>query len=595
MRLRILSVLACVACGSPAPAPPVARALPASPVVAPARPSRARVDLGVRKSSYFLGENVLVDWCVVNTSAAPMTIDVGGDYRGSSRSLRFKVEVRDARGRPMADPDPNPYNLGGLSYSPTIAPGERWCQSLPLARYARIDAPGTYTVTATHDLGWKTGAPTGTARVTFAMPNAAEVERVVAAMEKLPDDPQRSAGKLSIDYADFSALRYDVYVGPLAKRAAAGQARAIDGLANVPTEAATRALVALLGSGSHDVSRAAARGLAMRLPDPALAGALGKRNPFENSYDAQRKYLAQSWVPALADDVRAAAHKRLASSDADDVRDGAFMLEAVGTAADGPELVKSLDAAIDRTRTTPAETDVYPVPRGACQELLRATNMLVDRGLAAPASPKSPGEVALWLVALDRARPAGWEAELGRAMRHPIAYVRQLAFERAPRGALAPALVSAVAVGLADRDADVAVAAAQLAQREHATALAPKVVRAMASQNGIRLNAVSQAAYELGARYDRARMLVSMLASQATFGAAMSELLGALDHHGYGSSGEPSEAERKALAARWSAFVTQHRADIEAGKPIALSAPGVTADLLPSGTKLRRRDGTEWP
>src|SRR5512135_479557 len=132
---RILAAsFSVAACASPAPtgtAPPVAIAAPSSvpaTVDAGTAPSgKARIDLGVRKPSYLLGENVLVDFCVVNTTGAPLTIEVGGDYRGSSRSLRFKVEVRDKSGAVMPDPDPNPMNFGGLGYSPKIEPGDKWC------------------------------------------------------------------------------------------------------------------------------------------------------------------------------------------------------------------------------------------------------------------------------------------------------------------------------------------------------------------------------------------------------------------------------------------------------------------------------------
>src|SRR5438094_7234758 len=101
-------------------------------------PGSARIDLAVRTPKRFLGENVLLDYCVVNTGSTPIAIDVGGDYRGSSRSLRFKVAVTDAKGVALPDPDPNPMNFGGMSYSPTIQPGKKWCQSLQLARYARF-------------------------------------------------------------------------------------------------------------------------------------------------------------------------------------------------------------------------------------------------------------------------------------------------------------------------------------------------------------------------------------------------------------------------------------------------------------------------
>src|ERR1041384_4424872 len=105
-----------------------------SSVYAAPIPGKAKIELGIRKPKSFLGENVLVDFCVVNADTKAITIGVGGDYRGSSRSLRFKVEVRDAKGNVLPDPDPQPYNLGGRGYSPSIEPGKKWCQSLPLAR-----------------------------------------------------------------------------------------------------------------------------------------------------------------------------------------------------------------------------------------------------------------------------------------------------------------------------------------------------------------------------------------------------------------------------------------------------------------------------
>jgi hypothetical protein len=558
---------------------------------------KARIDLKLRKAKHFLGENVQLDFCVVNTGASKIQIEVGGDYRGSSRALRFKVEVRDAKGVLVADPDPNPYNLGGIGYSPDIAPGKRWCSSLALMRYARIEAAGRYTITATHDLGWAQGAaPKGKATVEFAMPNAAQAEQVIAEMEKLPDDPNTSAGDLDKPYADWSALAFEPYVVPLEQRAQKGNVKAIGGLAHVPTPNATRALVKLLDHADSAIARATARGLAMRLPDPALNGQLGPRNPFENSLSEQRKYLAtKSWVPALADDVRAAARKRLASTDVTDQQDGAFMLEAVGTKDDAPDLIKALDVAIDRTRTVPPETDVYPMPRGALMELLRAAEILVARGYAAPATPAKPGELAIWLVSLRAgARPAGWEATLAKAMEHAIPHVRTLAMDHAP-DAVTAAHTQAVAKNLAHADLDVQVAAAQLAQRAKLVALGPEVVKAMKRATGLRLNILSNAAYMLGARYERAQMLVVRLSDKDAFDQALSELCDILQYSGRSTSGTLTDAMRTAVIPPWKKLVTDHRAEIEAGTKLPLTHKSVTKDLLPPTWKLGNPAGGQWP
>ena len=549
----------------------------------PVATGKARVELGLRKPQFFLGENVLVDFCVVNQSDETLKLEVGGDYRGSSRSLRFKVQVRDASGALVADPDPEPMNFGGMGYSPEIAPNKRWCQSLALMRYARIEAAGTYTITATHDLGWKDKgdvAPTGTATVKFVMPTAAQAEAVVANMASLPDDPNTSAGKVSAEYADFSTLHFNTYVLPLGARAKAGDVRAIDGLTWTPTEEATRALVIMLGAPNADVARAAARGLAMRLPDPALNGALGKRNPFEGTYSEQRKYLGKAWVPSLANDVRLAAKTRLASTEVRDQQDGAFMLEALGTPADGPDLIKALDVAIEKTRAVPPETNVYPVPRGACQELLRAMEMLVARGLAPVTSPTSPGQIAVWLFALDNAKPAGWEAQMTKLLRHSVAYVREIALDKVPAGS-GSKFVADVSANLASADPDVVVAAAKLAQRDKVVSVGKNVVAAIPKMTGIRLNIVSYAAFELGARQERADALIALLANKAVFLDVMRELFGLTSQQSYGSNGDTPDAERAVLATRWKAFVTKHAAEVKAGTKVPMEK-----DLVPSNWML---------
>lgn len=64
--------------------------------------------------------------------------------------------------------------------------------------------------------------------------------------------------------------------------AKAGNATALIGVGAIPAPEATRALIDLLGHADRAVARAAAQTLAMRMPDPALDGALGPRSPFRN-------------------------------------------------------------------------------------------------------------------------------------------------------------------------------------------------------------------------------------------------------------------------------------------------------------------------
>jgi hypothetical protein len=569
----------------------------------PPPPARATVTLGLDRTSFFLGENVLVHYCLVNTSEAPLTIEVGGDYRGASRSLRFETTVTDARGAVVPDPDPERYSMGGLGYSPVIAPGASWCQSLPLVHYARIDAPGRYTVRVVHDLGWPKGtAPAGETSVTFTAPTAAEAEGVVRAMEALPKDPNRSAGQKNGPYADFTTLRHGMYLAPLLARATQGSPDALAGLASIPTADTTRALVKLLGHPQPEVARGAASALALRLPDPALQGgtatALGVRNPFFNELPEQRKYLiAAAWTPDLADDVRAAARRLLAGAAPGDVKAGAFMLEAVGTKDDAADLVVALTRAIERTTTTPRETNIAPTPREACQELLRAAKVLVLRGVPAPARTTAPGELALWLVAKDHAQALGEkasEATFARALSHPILYLRRVAMERAPKP-LAPALVAAVRANLASTDIDTQLAAAWLAESQQLTALAPDLVSVIArTKDAYLLGVATRAAEHLGARGTRIDALVSRLTDTALGFEVLDRLLDSFGSNGRSAPNEVTPAQALALQAAWRAFVKQHRADLEAGRKLELDA-STPAALVPPGFIVHRPDQPNWP
>src|SRR5438094_6808173 len=117
-------------------------------------PEMARASIELDRKEYFLGENVLLHFYIENTGKEPFDIEVGGDYRGASRHLRFDVKAFDSAGNLCDDPDPSGYCMGGISWCPTIEPGKRHYESLPLLRYRRVEQPGVYRIEVSHDLGW---------------------------------------------------------------------------------------------------------------------------------------------------------------------------------------------------------------------------------------------------------------------------------------------------------------------------------------------------------------------------------------------------------------------------------------------------------
>lgn len=562
---------------------------------APLTTGPALVVLTVDKPTFFLGENLLVHYCIENTGVAPFQIDIGGDYRGGSRSSRFKVTVTDARGAPAADPDPSGFNMGGLSVSPTIAPGARSCQSLPLVRYARIDAPGVYDVRVVHDLGWSAGsAPEGRIQVTLVRPTTAEAEAVIAAMETLPTREGTVLGRLSKPYPDFTALRYAVYLNPLMKRAQAGSASAVAGLGAIPTPDATRALMSLLSHSDRRLALDACKQLAMRLPDPALAGRLESRGPFTNQLEEPRRYLvAEGWRDELTPDVRAAARTWLASNDPQDVVQGAFMLEAVGTAADGRDLSLALTRAIERTLTLPFEKGVYPRPRGALSELQRAAKVLVGRGYTAPWGD-SPGDIALWLVALEgAAQPEGWQQRLERALAHPIPYVRELGFNHSPTP-VAEALVPAIRRGLSSTNVDEQIAACRLVHRAGRRDLGDALIATLrtAEDKGL-LREVSNTLYTIGLRAERMNVLAARLDDLGVAAKVLDLLLGLFERSG-GYSPSLTSADVTHLRETWQAFIAAHLADIEAGRRLSLDND-TPIGLIPPTWSISRPGKPPWP
>src|SRR5436190_16087954 len=115
-------------------------------------PRGARVRVELDRKQYFLGENVLLHFCVENTGGEPFKVEFGGDYRGSPRPLRFSVHAVDAQGKEVADPSPNPMCMGGLSYAKELKPGDKHFETLQLTRYRRFEKPGIYRLSVSHDL-----------------------------------------------------------------------------------------------------------------------------------------------------------------------------------------------------------------------------------------------------------------------------------------------------------------------------------------------------------------------------------------------------------------------------------------------------------
>src|ERR1041384_5392427 len=177
-------------------------------------PAHFRLTVRTDQPTYFIGANVLLHFKIKKMEREPIHCSTGGDYRGASRSSRFRIEVFDSSGLLMEDPEPVQNNMGGLSGGSEVMPGEKKeinIGGIPLNRYRIIEKAGTYRIVVAHDLGWKQPTtkklPSAETKITFKEPSADDAKRLVESMKKQSDimDSRRFFGNKP--WADWETLR----------------------------------------------------------------------------------------------------------------------------------------------------------------------------------------------------------------------------------------------------------------------------------------------------------------------------------------------------------------------------------------------------
>jgi hypothetical protein len=556
-------------------------------------PAHARVGLLLDKKQYFLGENILVHFFVENTGHEAFSINLGGDYRFASRHLRFSVTATDAQGREVPDPDPSGFCMGGLSGDHEVKPGTKHIESLPLLRYCRFEKAGIYRLRVAHDFGWRPTKerklPVAKAIITLVEPNAEQARQVVEEMYRLSKGASGTYGQKQGPYADFSALAYPIYLPILASRAAEGDEDALEALGNIPTPEATAALISLLDHKDAKFARKAVQTLNFRLPDPQLQGKLGSRNPFDNDHESQRRWLAErSWRTEFASAVRQAGRQLLlAGVDTVSLQCGAFILECLGEKEDLSSLARALDWAAFQANKQPLEERNYPRPRGACQELLRAARMMGLRGVAPPNPPRSSGEMILFAAALGARpefRPAGWEKTYARLLQAELPYVREVGLCNLPTPP-PPSLLKLLPALLMDKNIDVQIAACVAAEKAKNAELREPILRVLGSAREEWLfRAANDAAYNLGLRLERIRVLVSRLDEEGMaamcLGQLASIILSDLSGHSSPSRDGLDVAAGRACKEVWLKFLREHAEELRMGREFRLADPVLPRQAL---------------
>jgi hypothetical protein len=543
----------------------------------------ARVRVMFDQTEYFLGENILIHFCVENVGTKPFGVTFGGDYRGMSRNTRFQITALDEHGAAVLDPGAIGSDMGGMVYGPQLATREKHWESLQLARYCRFERAGAYRVRATHDLGWQCppglAPPVGEATLILKMPTPAEARAVLEKMDRLPPNHGVTAGQRNRPYADHTALAYEVYLPLVAARARNGEEKAVAAVAAIPTAEATELLVELTGHMDGKIALQALRSVSERLPLPDKERARG--------FGTRGGWLAQqTWQPRLAVSIRACASRLLAERpDPDTAWHAAWLLERLGEVPDAPVLIQALEREILRLASTAPGHERLRA-RDIVNGQLRAAEALQERGLALPVTATTPAYKVLWLRRLGRDadfRPPGWEAAYARLLRDETAYVREQALLYLPT-AQGKDLLRPLASLCDDPDLDVRGAACSAAARFDVTDLRTAVARvARTTTDKSLFRTASGATRQLSQRWDWLELIVARLEEPGLTEPCLQELMAVIGgFNGYSHSGGYKPEQARTLKKGWQKFLDEHEKDLRAGKQWRFNAPGFpTPELFP--------------
>ncbi len=110
--------------------------------------SKIRVALTPGVTSIMFKAPTTLSFTIYNDSDRDLLVELGGNNRnGLGRPDSFKVNVTDANGKPVSQPDAGP-SFGGISWMQKIPPHENHEVKLYLPHWGTFESPGTYTISA---------------------------------------------------------------------------------------------------------------------------------------------------------------------------------------------------------------------------------------------------------------------------------------------------------------------------------------------------------------------------------------------------------------------------------------------------------------
>jgi len=350
------------------------------------------------RTSFFLGENPVVQLTVANRGIMPFWVFEGGDYRGGTRSWRFKIVVRDEQGRALPDPMPEQRMMGGMGGYHFLRPGQSHVYSALLSRYAMVDRPGTYEVEVCHDLGSKTilrpgrMSPAVRFSITFDAPTPEQAREIAARAGglKWPQSASRSE-----EMGENAKLRFPVYLPFIEEALRHGEADAVLAFGHMRGTVATERLAAW--AGDADTSEAIRSGALLML---AARAPLVRSNWRSVHVVIAPAILREgAWSEEARRAALPVARERVDKGfalEGETVSAAAVLLGALGEVGDGERLLALWRELMAKHRQS-AGKGVGAAWGPSGYSLAVALEELRGRGWAPPALGEDEGDAHLWI------------------------------------------------------------------------------------------------------------------------------------------------------------------------------------------------------
>jgi hypothetical protein len=570
----------------------------------------ANIELIFDKQEYFLGENILLHYHVINQGNEPFTISTGGDYRGAPRALRFKVIATDTNDNQVDDPYPSTMCMGGLGGESTLQPGQSFWVTLPLMRYCNFENSGTYKVKVYHDLGWDKGdyyrlieknslpegihiAPIVENSIKLVMPNPEQARQVLNNMLNLPSDPMTTFREKSREYMDFTAVRYPIYLPILLDLVNKGDLHGLEGIGVMATPGATQALIKLSDSQVENISTKALELLLQRLPIPK-----SQEGIFWNK--TAREHLVQkSWREDMKANVMSKSWKLLKQNNKESLIKGATIIKCLGSKEDLAKFEKFIDQGLNAMKDDLKEQGSYPRPISASDSLTDAGRELIKLGAEVSTNTQTPGRAVLFMLALgdnNDFRPANWQEKASDLLKHPIPFVRAITLQNLPKEFPSDKF-DIVSNLIEDKYVYVQYSACQFAEKT----LSPRFQASLLKELKITadewlLSEAFNTALSCGVNRDKVMEVCVERLDNSDLSQKILNLLNEIVDRkgGYGYS-QVDWSNVNQIKAEWRKFIENNRDRICSGPKFKVAEPPLTKALYPRGFSFYPTNEPAWP